>query len=150
MTVRYATADGTAAAGSDAAFVFRAIDRVCDPAIIALQHRMVSISQVFSVDLTGQACSDQFEGELYGGVSAQPDLLRATLDRLGPVDRVVLVGDTVYDVESARRAGMPCLTVRTGGFGEEEVGAAGAALVTRSAEDLCHGVWARHLAAPSR
>ena len=67
--------------GSDAAFVFRAIDRVCDPAIIALQHRMVSISQVFSVDLTGQACSDQFEGELYGGVSAQPDLVRATAAR---------------------------------------------------------------------
>ena len=62
----------------DPRFAFRAIDRVCDPAVIAAQHRMVSISQVFSIDLTGQACADQFDGRLYGGVSAQPDLLRAT------------------------------------------------------------------------
>jgi len=81
--------------GRDAAFVFRSIDRVCDPAIIALQHRMVSISQVFSVDLTGQACSDQFEGELYGGVSAQPDLLRATAAAPGGKSIICLASTTV-------------------------------------------------------
>lgn len=80
----------------------------------------------------------------------EPDLLQETLQRLGDVDRAVLVGDTVYDVESARRAGLPCLAVRTGGFGQEELEAAGAVLVAGSTEDLRHGVWARHLAAPAR
>lgn len=58
-------------------FAFQAIDRIVDPAVIAGQHRMVSITQAFSIDLTGQACADQFDGQLYGGVSTQPDFMRA-------------------------------------------------------------------------
>ena len=50
----------------------------------------------------------------------EPDLLGTTLQKLdGP--RAVLVGDTPYDVESARRAGLACLTVLTGGFGRDEL-----------------------------
>src|SRR5262249_18266527 len=33
----------------------------------------VSITQAFAIDLTGQVCVDQFEGEFYGGVSTQVD-----------------------------------------------------------------------------
>ena len=39
---------------------------------MAANSRMVSITQAFAVDLTGQVCVDQFEGEFYGGVSTQP------------------------------------------------------------------------------
>ena len=35
------------------------------------KSRMVSITQAFAVDLTGQVCVDQFEGEFYGGVSTR-------------------------------------------------------------------------------
>ncbi|GAA1938056.1 HAD family hydrolase [Nocardioides hwasunensis] len=76
-----------------------------------------------------------------------PDLLQLTLDRLGDVDRAVLVGDTVYDVESARRAGLPCLAVRTGGFGQEELKTAGAVKVSASVAGLCSGAWLDHVAA---
>jgi acyl-CoA hydrolase/RimJ/RimL family protein N-acetyltransferase len=52
------------------------ISQVCDPEEVARQSRMVSITQAFAIDLTGQVCVDQFEGELYGGVSTQAAFIR--------------------------------------------------------------------------
>jgi len=57
-------------------FEFRPIEYVCDPAVVASNHRMVSVTQAFAIDLSGQVCIDQLEGEFYGGVSTQPDFLR--------------------------------------------------------------------------
>jgi acyl-CoA hydrolase/GNAT superfamily N-acetyltransferase len=57
-------------------FRFLPIDETCDPKNIARNTRMVSVSQAFAVDLTGQVCADQFDGEFYSGVSSQPDFLR--------------------------------------------------------------------------
>ena len=58
-------------------FSFHPIEYVCDPLIMAKNRQLVSITQAFAVDLTGQVCADQFEGEFYSGVAAQPDFLRA-------------------------------------------------------------------------
>jgi acyl-CoA hydrolase/GNAT superfamily N-acetyltransferase len=52
------------------------IDQVCHPEEVARQSRMVSITQAFAIDLTGQVCVDQFEGELYGGMSTQAGFIR--------------------------------------------------------------------------
>jgi acyl-CoA hydrolase/RimJ/RimL family protein N-acetyltransferase len=52
------------------------IDQVCHPGEIARQSRMVSITQAFAIDLTGQVCVDQFESEFYGGVSTQVGFIR--------------------------------------------------------------------------
>jgi acyl-CoA hydrolase/RimJ/RimL family protein N-acetyltransferase len=52
-------------------FEFLPIDQVCHPREVSNQSRMVSITQAFAIDLTGQICVDQFEGEFYGGVSTQ-------------------------------------------------------------------------------
>ena len=57
-------------------FSFQPMDAVCNPARIAAQSRMVSVTQAFAVDLTGQICSDQFNGEFYSGIAAQGDFLR--------------------------------------------------------------------------
>jgi HAD superfamily hydrolase (TIGR01549 family) len=70
-----------------------------------------------------------------------PDLIEQTLERIGPVDGAVFVGDTVYDVESARRAGIGCLTVRTGGFGKAELEEAGALRVAGGLADLLDLDW---------
>ena len=59
-------------------FEFRPIEYICDPVVIARNDRMVSISQAFAIDLTGQICTDQLEGMFYGGVSTQPDFLRGS------------------------------------------------------------------------
>ena len=57
-------------------FLFLPIDRVCDPEEIAANPRMVSITQAFAIDLTGQVCTDQFNGQFYGGVSTQATFMR--------------------------------------------------------------------------
>ena len=57
-------------------FAFYPIDYVCRPELIASNTKFTSVSQAFAVDLTGQVCTDQFEGEFYGGVSTQSDFLR--------------------------------------------------------------------------
>ena len=57
-------------------FSFHPIEYVSDVHLIAQQKRMVSVTQAFAVDLTGQICADQFQGEFYGGVSTQPEFIR--------------------------------------------------------------------------
>ena len=57
-------------------FEFLPIDQVCHPGEVSRQSRMVSITQAFAIDLTGQVCVDQFEGEFYGGVSTQASFMR--------------------------------------------------------------------------
>jgi phosphoglycolate phosphatase-like HAD superfamily hydrolase len=47
-----------------------------------------------------------------------------------------MVGDTPWDVAAAKEAGVRTLTVRTGGFGVEELREAGALDVFESVADL--------------
>ena len=56
-------------------FSFQPIDSVCNPVTISKQHKMVSIAQAFAVDLTGQVCIDQFDGEFYSGIGCQGEFL---------------------------------------------------------------------------
>jgi phosphoglycolate phosphatase-like HAD superfamily hydrolase len=77
----------------------------------------------------------------------EPDLLHTTLQRLD-ADRAVLIGDTPYDVESAAKAGLACLTVLTGGFGRDELEGAGAAAVVADVGELDGTDWEQHLSAP--
>ena len=48
----------------------------------------------------------------------------------------MLIGDTVWDVEAAKRAGIETLAVLTGGFSEQELRDAGARDVFTSVEEL--------------
>ena len=67
-----------------------------------------------------------------------PDLVSAALQKAGgSADDAVMVGDTTWDVEAAAKAGVPTLTVRTGGFGVDELKEAGAADVFESVTELC-------------
>jgi phosphoglycolate phosphatase-like HAD superfamily hydrolase len=61
----------------------------------------------------------------------EPDLVLAALGKLGTED-AVMVGDTPWDVEAARRAGIPTVAVLTGGFSRDELKAAGAVGVHES------------------
>ncbi|TFV88410.1 HAD family hydrolase [Blastococcus sp. CT_GayMR20] len=67
-----------------------------------------------------------------------PDLLQVALTKLGePVDAPsVVVGDSVYDVEAAKNAGMPAIVVRSGGFGDDELRDAGAVAIYDTPADL--------------
>ena len=73
---------------------FLPIDQVCDPAAIAANPRMVSITQAFAVDLTGQVCVDQFGGEFYGGVSTQAAFIRGAARSAGGKPIICLASTT--------------------------------------------------------
>ena len=47
-----------------------------------------------------------------------------------------MVGDTPWDVEAARKAGLETICVTTGGFSEQELRDAGAVAVFESVEEL--------------
>jgi len=67
----------------------------------------------------------------------EPDLVKAALERApNPEADAVLVGDSTWDCEAARRAGVQCIAVLTGGFSDEELREAGAVAVYESVEDL--------------
>ena len=68
-----------------------------------------------------------------------PDLVATALEQAGTRD-AVMVGDTPWDVESAKRAGIETICVLTGGFGETELRAAGAASVFDSVAALRRGL----------
>jgi acyl-CoA hydrolase/GNAT superfamily N-acetyltransferase len=53
-------------------YSFRPIEEISNPAVIAAQNRMVSITQAYSVDLTGQVCAESRDGVPYGGVGTTP------------------------------------------------------------------------------
>lgn len=82
------------------------------------------------------------------GSKPEPDLIEETLRRLGGIDGAIFVGDTVYDVESAEGAGLKCVALRSGGFGEQELLDAGAVLVADSPTDLAELDWPELMSAP--
>ncbi|OXM58468.1 HAD family hydrolase [Amycolatopsis thailandensis] len=67
-----------------------------------------------------------------------PDLLQVALKKAGVSSGTpaVMVGDSVWDVEAARAAGMPAMVVRSGGFGDDELLEAGALALYDTPGDL--------------
>ena len=67
-----------------------------------------------------------------------PDLLQTALAKVGaPEDaESVMIGDSVWDVEAAKNAGMPAVVVRSGGFGDDELEKAGAIALFDTPGDL--------------
>ena len=65
----------------------------------------------------------------------EPDLVKAAIDKAGDSD-AVMVGDTTWDCEAAKRAGIQTVAVLTGGFSEAELRDAGAVAVFHSIEEL--------------
>jgi acyl-CoA hydrolase/GNAT superfamily N-acetyltransferase len=82
-------------------FVFQPIEKVADPHVIAAQHKMVSVTQAFAVDLTGQVCSDQFDGEFYSGLAAQGEFLSGASRSIGGKP-ILCMTSTTDDGESSR------------------------------------------------
>ncbi|MFB7945787.1 HAD family hydrolase [Kitasatospora phosalacinea] len=70
-----------------------------------------------------------------------PDLVRKALEQASaPAERSVFVGDSVWDVQAAGRAGTPCVGVETGGFAAAELRGAGAVEVHPSVAALLDGL----------
>jgi HAD superfamily hydrolase (TIGR01509 family) len=68
-----------------------------------------------------------------------PDLIQVALEKV-TVKEAVMVGDSIWDAEAAKRAGVPTIGLLTGGFGEAELREAGADPVFASLDDLRTGI----------
>jgi HAD superfamily hydrolase (TIGR01509 family) len=67
----------------------------------------------------------------------EPDLVPAALEKAeADAEDAVMVGDSTWDCEAAKRAGVETLAVLTGGFSEQELRDAGAAAVFGSIMEL--------------
>jgi HAD superfamily hydrolase (TIGR01509 family) len=58
--------------------------------------------------------------------------------RVGNIDpeRACAVGDSIWDIQAARAAGIGCIGVETGGFSQHELGEAGALRVYRDVQEM--------------
>lgn len=64
-----------------------------------------------------------------------PDLVQTALEKAGGGE-AVMVGDSTWDCEAAKRAGIETVAVLTGGFSEAELEEAGAVAVYQSIDEL--------------
>jgi phosphoglycolate phosphatase-like HAD superfamily hydrolase len=64
-----------------------------------------------------------------------PDLIEAAIEKVDG-SRSVVVGDAVWDVQAAEKAGLYSIGLLCGGFGEDELRRAGAGLVFETPQDL--------------
>ena len=78
----------------DARFAFHPIEYICDPTVIGSRERMVSVTQAFTIDLTGQVSTESLDGALYGGVSTGPAFHRGALASPGGMAIVCLASQT--------------------------------------------------------
>jgi HAD superfamily hydrolase (TIGR01549 family) len=65
----------------------------------------------------------------------EPDLVAAAIAKAGG-EEAVMVGDSTWDCEAAARCGIPTVALLTGGFSEQELLEAGAAVVFESLTGL--------------
>ncbi|MDN3923112.1 bifunctional acetyl-CoA hydrolase/transferase family protein/GNAT family N-acetyltransferase [Roseateles violae] len=88
-------------------FSFQPIEAVCDAWTVSRQHKMVSVTQAFSVDLSGQVCADQFGGDFYGGLAAQSEFLQGASRSPGGKAVICLASTDAEGQVSRIRAVLP-------------------------------------------
>ena len=95
-----------------------------------LSERLIEV-----LDGAGRHLHESVAGEQAESSKPAADLLQVALKSVDATS-AVMIGDAVWDVESAKNAGVPCIGMLTGGFGEAELREAGAVEVYDSPRDL--------------
>lgn len=86
---------------------------------------------------TGDAISAVVSSGDVQQAKPDPSMVQKALDETGTdPGHAVMVGDTVWDVLAAERAGIPCIGLLSGGIADEQLRKAGAAAVYRDPADL--------------
>ncbi|WP_042364582.1 HAD family hydrolase [Streptacidiphilus neutrinimicus] len=96
------------------------------------------------------AIAQHVDADAVDAAKPAPDLVQRALEQAGVSSgRAVFIGDTAWDVQAARKAGVPCLGVMTGGWCRGELEDAGAAQVYRDAAEIADYLDASLLADPA-
>jgi HAD superfamily hydrolase (TIGR01509 family) len=105
------------------------------PIVLASSAKDNEVDQY--LDLLG--CRDLVDSWTTSGdvenTKPDPDLVLAAMEKVEGSD-AVMVGDSTFDCEAAKRAGIETVAVMTGGFSEHELREAGAVAVFESIDEL--------------
>ena len=105
------------------------------PVVLASSAKAVEVDHYLDVlDARGLADGWTTSADVEA-TKPEPDLVLAALEKAGD-GPAVMVGDSVWDCEAAKRAGVETIAVLTGGFSEAELTEAGASAVFHSIDEL--------------
>ena len=115
-----------------------AADLLCATARLGLDVVLATSAKDDEVDLmmaalgAGDAVSAVVSSGDVDRAKPDPDIVRKALDESG-IDpgRAVMIGDAIWDVLAAERAGIRCIGLLSGGTAAEQLRGAGAAAVYR-------------------
>lgn len=100
----------------------------------APQNEFAILTDLLGID---DAVADSTTSEDVGTAKPAPDVVQVALDKAGvQADQAVMVGDAVWDMEAASRAGVRSIGVLSGGTGRAELVEAGAAVVYDDVAEL--------------
>jgi HAD superfamily hydrolase (TIGR01509 family) len=137
----YAAYSGTLAPLDGAADLLRAVAARGRRIILATSADGKELAAMRSALDAEDVIADATSADDVDASKPAPDLVEQALDRAGvPARHAVFVGDTVWDVRAAARAGVPCIALLSGGIPRAELERAGAAAVYQDPVDLLSSV----------
>jgi HAD superfamily hydrolase (TIGR01509 family) len=136
-TVRYGELIGEAKAFPGAKDLVRRVDEAGLAAVLATSspgHELKIVLGVLDIDdlLEAKTTADDIEASKPSPEVFLTAMANASLDPA----RTLAIGDSVWDVEAARSAGIGCIGVESGGFSRHELSEAGALHVYRDVREI--------------
>jgi HAD superfamily hydrolase (TIGR01509 family) len=110
----------------------------------APQDELQRLRKILDADdaIDGQTTADDI-----GDSKPAPEVFLTAMETFGiDPDHALAVGDSIWDVQAARAAGIGCLTVETGGFSQPELSEAGSLQVYRDVAELLAQLYTSPLA----
>ncbi len=119
-----------------AADLVRAVAERGAQAVYASSSEEADVATLVEAVGAGDAVAHVTSANDVSDAKPEPEVFQVALEQSGGDSRAVVVGDTVWDVQAAKRAGLACVGVLTGGVSRAELEEAGAVAVYRDPADL--------------
>jgi phosphoglycolate phosphatase-like HAD superfamily hydrolase len=100
--------------------------------VLSSSARAEEVDHYFDLIGAGQHAEGRTDSGDVEETKPSPDLIESALDRVEDTGDAIMIGDSVWDIEAAARAGVPSVAVLTGGFPEGSLRDAGAVEVLDS------------------
>jgi phosphoglycolate phosphatase-like HAD superfamily hydrolase len=107
--------------------------------VLASSGNQQLTDQLLELIEDSSALLERISGDEAQASKPSPELVEIALETVDAAGALV-VGDTVWDVEAAAKAGVPCVALLSGGLSEVELSAAGAVAVFASPRDLLNNL----------
>jgi HAD superfamily hydrolase (TIGR01509 family) len=135
--IRYRELIDEARAFPGAADLLRAVHRRGLTVALATSSPVDELSDVLKALDAGDAIDAQTTADDVENSKPAPDVFVVAMKEasIDPA-RALAVGDSVWDIQAARAAGIGCVAVETGGFSQHELSEAGALQVYRDVKEL--------------